>query len=592
MQPFSKYLFWLAFVAIVVFAFYIRVDHFERWLHFELDQARDAIVIDEGFQGSFWDLPLLGPKAGGTFLRLAPDFYYLQYVSGLIFGENPSGIAFFVPILGVCLLPLLYLLFRRVFSPWESLGLMALASVSVYMTLYARFAWNPNLLPFFLTLGFYALLRAVTLDEKYRTAWFLLAALGLGLATQMHFLAFLAVPVIVGAFLLLKRARFSWQAWGGALLIVFFLYLPMALNEIRAGGTNTSEFFGAITEKSTKEQHTLVEKEIRNVSEFGLASVVILTGSESATFPNVLVNERVWGTICDAKCDKGKLLGSAGILFFLAGGLSLLVGWWRARDRKQSDFYLLALIWLGVTFVLYLPLAYAIAPRFYLLSAPLFFIMLGSIFANIIPGTVKIKQGAFFIVIVILCILNYLYLDQRFTELEKAPFNAVESAPDRILKERARVTLEQQTIISYFLRERYRETGKVLYLTSEPQHKRALKYLLERENIPMSGFNNANIYRQGLYYLVLRTGGNIEANYAKYLDRFEVAQVTPFGTLTLIELRPKEEFIIGERQDVNIPAKEAISKAPPRYTWREFFALDGSQFREDESENESTNDAQ
>lgn len=237
--------------------------------------------------------------------------------------------------------------------------------------------------------------------------------------------------------------------------------------------------------------------------------------------------------------------------------------------------------------MLYLPLAYAVAPRFYLLSAPLFFIMLGSIFANIIPGSGKIKNGAFFVVIVILCILNYLYLDQRYTEMLKAPFNAVESAPDRILKERARVTFEQQTIISYFLRERYRETGHVLYLTSEPQHKRALKYILERENIPMSGFNSTNLYRQGLYYLVLRTGGNIEANYAKYLERFDVIQVTPFGTLTLIELKPKEAFIIGERQDLNVPAKPADSKAPPRYTWREFFTPGASEFREDEGENEA-----
>ena len=591
MDPFQKSFFVFLFVAILAFAFYIRVDHFERWLHFELDQARDAIVIDGGFAGDFWDLPLLGPKAGGTFLRLAPAFYYLEYVSGLIFGQKPAGIAFFVPILGVCLLPLLYLLFRRAHSAWESLGLMALASVSMYMVLYARFAWNPNLLPFFLTLGFYALLRAVPVDEKHRTVWFLVATFALMLATQMHFLAFLAVPIIVAAFLLLKRARFSWQAWTGAIAIIIFLSLPVILNELRTGGANTGEFFAAITEKSTKEQHNLIEKGIRDISEFGLASVVILTGSESATFPKVLVNAEAWGTVCDAKCDKGKLLGVLGVLFFLLGTASLCRGWWRARDRQVSDFYLLAMIWLGVSFILYLPLAYAVAPRFYLLSAPLFFIMLGSIYTNIVPGTGKIKHGVFVLLIIILVILNYLYLDQRYTELVKAPFNPVLSAPDRVLKERTRVTLEQQTIISYFLRERYRETGKVLYLTSEPQYKRALKYMLEREHIPMSGFNAANLYREGLYYLVLRTGGNIETNYAKYLDRFDVIQVTQFGTLSLVELRPKEEFIVGDRQDLNVPAKQATSKAPPRYTWREFFTPGAGEFSEDEVESEITTDA-
>ncbi|MCW1888718.1 MAG: glycosyltransferase family 39 protein, partial [Candidatus Moranbacteria bacterium] len=276
MPSISKKYLWVLLLVVAV-GIFVRAYQFGTWIHFELDQARDAKVIDLAFEGSFWDLPLLGPKAGGTFLRLAPGFYYLQYISGVIFGQSIAGISSLVAVFSILTLPVLFLFLRRGFREEISLGLTALASVCVYLVLFGRFGWNPNLLPFFLTLGFYALLRAVDRDTEKKTRWFLLATFALTFATHFHFLAFLAVPVIVIAFLILKRAHFSWAAWGGAVLIVLFLYLPMGVNEVKTGGSNTSEFFGAITEKSTKEERTLIEKSIRNVSEFGQASVVAVS---------------------------------------------------------------------------------------------------------------------------------------------------------------------------------------------------------------------------------------------------------------------------------------------------------------------------
>ncbi|MEK7181743.1 MAG: glycosyltransferase family 39 protein, partial [Patescibacteria group bacterium] len=143
-------------ILIVAFGFSLRAYHFSDWLHFELDQARDARVIDAALSGGPGELTLLGPKAGGTFLRLAPGFYYLQYVSGIIFGGTPSGIAMVVLILSVLSIPLFYFLSRRFFSEWISLGLTLLFAASPFMVMYGRFAWNPNLIPFFTLLGFYA----------------------------------------------------------------------------------------------------------------------------------------------------------------------------------------------------------------------------------------------------------------------------------------------------------------------------------------------------------------------------------------------------------------------------------------------------
>src|SRR3989344_3840076 len=157
-SPFSsKQLVIVGLVLLVGLGFFLRTYHFSDWLHFELDQARDARVIDTALHGSALDLPLLGPKAGGTFLRLAPGFYYLQYVSTLIFGGDPTGMAMFVLIFSTASIVIFYVFLRRYFGVRLALGLTALFAVSAYFVMYGRFAWNPNMLPFFVLFGFYAL---------------------------------------------------------------------------------------------------------------------------------------------------------------------------------------------------------------------------------------------------------------------------------------------------------------------------------------------------------------------------------------------------------------------------------------------------
>ncbi len=587
---FSQPYMWVL-VVIILFGSFLRLYQFEPWLHFELDQSRDARVVDEGFNGSFLDLPLLGPKAGGTFLRLGPAFYYLQYASGLVFGADPAGIAFFVPLLSILALVFVYLLIRRGFSRFESLALTLLFSVSVYVVLYGRFAWNPNLLIFFLPAGFYALLRAVDKEEKYGGRWFVGSMVFLTLATQFHFLAFLAVPAIAGLFLLLKRPVYSWKTWVVAIGVVPFLYLPMILNETEAGYTNTQEFLGAITEKSSKETHTFIEKTIRDATEYSQAAIVILTGFEGATIPAVVWEPGQIGTTCDAKCDQGKWYGVTG---FLLLGLSVMALFWtrfRARAPKEKDFYDLSIIWLLISFVLFLPLSYGVAPRFYLLVTPLFFILLGVLLKTVSQGLPENKRNLWFGFLVGLLVASNLYfLHGRFTELSLAKTEPVESRPDRILKEQIRVTLEQQRAVVAFFKERQQATGYPIYMFSDPQYRRALKYLMEREGIQNDVLGFSGIYTEGEYYLVFRQRGDYEPVLRKYRESYEVVEYKPFGTLMVIALTPKPEKVQGTRQDFSIVEKPAASQAPPRYTWREFFERqNASPAEDDDGEDEQDN---
>lgn len=579
MYQWKKYAIPALLLSIVAVGAFLRWYHFSDWIHFELDQARDARVIDRVLAGDPLDLPLLGPKAGGTFLRLGPGFYWIEYAGALLFGGAVFGGAMAVAIASIASIPVFYFLSRRYLAVHLALALTCLFSVSVFLVMYGRFAWNPNFIPFFTLLGFYALLRAVDTDEVRQGYWLVVAALSLGMATHMHFLAFLALPTIAAVFLVCRRPRIQLKFWVMSVVAIVFLYSPMILNEIETGGLNTKEFFAALTEKSTKESHPITEKVFRTVSEFGLHGIVITTGFEGATFPNIVAKDGVFGSVCDSKCDKGKWFGVAGIVIFGLSVLSLIRLWMREKNTQKKDLLFLSLLWLLVTFFLFLPLSYGIAPRFFLLNAPLFFLLLGFLLQTVqdfLFGEKRYGKTVVIGVVLLFVALNAHFLKYRFGELARADNESVESAPDRILKERIRVTLKQQQLIVDFMSYRAGIDPVPIYMFSEPQHRRALKYLMEKRHLENDVLGFSGIYQQGVYFLVLRTRSDHEDALRKYLKDYVVGEKTPFGTLTVIELHPKEDSIKEERQDFSIPESNAPSKAPARYTLREFLERNGS----------------
>jgi len=568
----SRQLVWLGLALIIALGFFLRSYHFTDWLHFELDQARDARVIDAAIEGGPGELPLLGPKAGGTFLRLGPAFYYLQYASALVFGGTPAGMTVIVFIASVASIGVFFLLARRLFPDWLALFLTLGFSVSEYFVMYGRFAWNPNMLPFFILLGIYALLRSVGGGERNPGRWFLVSVLAFGIGTQLHFLAFLAIPAFVVIFLIIRRPKFRLRTWGASFAIVAVLYFPMLLNEFATGGANTREFFGAITEKSTKEDHVFLEKVIRNGSEHVLAGLVILTGFEGGTLPRVETAEGL-SIVCQGKCDVGKPYGLAMASLLILSVIAYIILLVQEKERRKQDVLVAVGLWFAITFTLFTPLAYGMAPRFFLLSGAFFFILIGCLGLVLTRTFARFGFGHTLAagLILVLVTLNISSLQLRFDELSRAATEALDSPPDRILKERIRVTLEQQNSIIDFLAGQSRERGYPVYMFSEPQHRRALKYLLEQRGIENAVLGYDGIYRQGVYYLVLRAQSDLEDALKKYRVSYDIGVTTRFGTLVAIELIPKPETIIGERQDFDV-ATPSDSLAPPRYTWNEYFS--------------------
>lgn len=577
----KKKTFILLFILIFSLGIFLRAYNFSDWLHFELDQSRDARIIYSAVENGISNLTLLGPRAGGTFLRLGPAFYYFEYLSAIFFGNTPSGMAVFNLLFSIGAIAVFYFFVREYFTKKISLALMAVFSTSLYLVMYSRFAWNPNSLVFFELLSFYSLLKILNQEEKRKGVWLFVLAISLAVATQLHFLALLSLPFICLVFILIKRPKISWRAWAAAILAIFFLYSPMILNEIKTGGANVKELPGAISGKSNKEKHSIIASAIRNYQENSIANWLVISGSEKGESLKI---ERPLkpALICDQGCRSNLPYTAVGLIIFTGGILFLLKNIFKEKEPIKKNFLLVVAGWLAIVFAMYVPLAYDLSPRFFLLTAPIYLIFLGFWFQMF---SKFLKGWPIIILALILVATNLFFAQKRFNELKLAPTQDVKIKADRILKERTRVTLLQQKLISQFIESKYKKNNFPVYIKSEPQYDRAFKYLSENK-IPTRDFGTERAYRMGNYFLIWRTSSNIESKNEKYLNALDIVEKKQFGTLTVFYLSPKSDLVDDSPEEIK-NEEESSSSVPKRYTWKEFFSSEAGSEEGDNAEEES-----
>lgn len=596
------------FLLIMALGIFLRSYNFSDWLHFELDQSRDANFVSSAVTDGVGNLPTLGPKAAGTYLRLGPAFYYFEYLSALVFGDTPAGHAMIVLLFSIASMPLFYLLVRRYFNQAISLALLAVWSVSLFITLYSRFSWNPNLLPFFILLAFYSLLRMTEADELHKERWLIATFFAVTIVTQLHFLALMLVPPICVAYYLLRRTRIyphtnlggslsilrskdeigvgvKWWAWVAGAVVVLTLYAPVIITDIKTGGENWGELKKTLFSKSSDAEHTLPAKVVRTLRNASLGYYLVVTGDETAELPEIIeLNRQALAASCGSDCRTHLFQGVRAIIFFLAGSVLVFLGALREQEKKKRDFLQLMAIWLALSSLLFVPLAFNMFPRFFLLISPLAMVMLGLIFEKIYrPRNIR-RMLIVAAILTAVVTLNLRGIFRRFDELDRAKAESFDSPQDRILRELVRVTLEQQNTAADIMAEAYAKNNYPVYIESETTYKRSLSFLLKKRGVSFDGLKTGTIYKEGNHFLVLTSVlPRSQKTLDKFLEKYSIAEQTPLGTLVVYRLAPKLEAITAERQDFS-KEKKGASSVPERYTWNDLFEADGPVKRDAEED--------
>jgi len=393
----------ICLVVIVVVGVFLRLHNLEDGLFFQADQARDLNLVSRAIDGGPGWLPLLGPKAGGTYLRLGPIFYYFEYLAALIFSlDSPAVMAYPDLFFSFLSIPLFFLFLREFFSKNYSILLTAGYAVCFFEIQYARFAWNPNSLPFFNLLFFYAVYKFFQANnEKAKFWWTVLIGVSYAIVGQLHFVSLLSLPIAIAFVFLIRKIYFKnikeqWFKYLGiGLLVCLILYLPAILSDFQTGGNNVLNFLKSIGQKGsdTTSLVTLLQKDAFIFSKYFL---VILAGIVDAT--KLTINQFI----------------SVLVLFFVAGIFLL-----KKEDGRERKFFIgLVFVWFFSYFITYFPLGSKLQPRHFLVILPLAFIFVGFL-AQALRQLFKFRYATYVagIVLLVPIITNAYGLKTWFTEI-------------------------------------------------------------------------------------------------------------------------------------------------------------------------------
>ncbi|OGC59512.1 hypothetical protein A3A70_01350 [candidate division WWE3 bacterium RIFCSPLOWO2_01_FULL_42_11] len=193
----TRKLFWILFLAILVFGFLLRIIPTQgNNFYFTIDQGNEAIHSRE-----FWERGKLltrGPETGIRGIFTLPGWYYFVSLGYWIFDKHPFGALFMVIVLNVLLTGVVMWQIRKHVNWWTALTIGAALQIQWAFYDTSRYAFNPFLL---VACGF-GLVFLLTSFLRGKAWHYMYAAIPVGLA----FNAEIAGAAAMGVFYILFGA--------------------------------------------------------------------------------------------------------------------------------------------------------------------------------------------------------------------------------------------------------------------------------------------------------------------------------------------------------------------------------------------------
>lgn len=213
---------------ILSLSFFLRFYRLRDYIIFLGDQGRDVWIVKKMvLDGKF---TLLGPVASVGGFYLGPLYYYLITPFLLLSNFDPIGPAIFPALLGSLTPIVLFFYLKKRYSVLTSLISAFLYAISPILIKYNRFSWNPNVVPFF-SLIFFITFESFLETKKKKYA--ILTGFLLGCLFQLHYLAFIFIPVAFIMLLLKDRLLPTLKSSLYVFFGVIVGWFPFILYEVR-----------------------------------------------------------------------------------------------------------------------------------------------------------------------------------------------------------------------------------------------------------------------------------------------------------------------------------------------------------------------
>ncbi|KKP68901.1 MAG: hypothetical protein UR66_C0003G0166 [Candidatus Moranbacteria bacterium GW2011_GWE1_35_17] len=521
----------LILVIIIVIGAFLRLYDFNDLLRFNNDQVRDAQIIDAMHSGE--NFPLFGPKAGGTKFNLGGAFYYLEYLSGAIFGFSPAGIAFFIPLLSIASIYLFYLLFKKIFSINITLGLTFLYAISFYAIKYSHFAWNPNVIPFFILAFLLLLSRIVSqsnqdaINRASTYLDFIFLGIIIGISAQLHTTLLILMPLMTLLTILyayFKKINISLK---NIFLLIFFFILiniPFVYGNFLDHGENLREFLAGTSTK-TGASLSIVKNTAADIKFFLQGSSYYLTGIEpQKNWSNVIK------LIKSHNLTELSLFVFSLIIFF--GGIYLLFSKKTQANRRTiaNDTILILSTFTLLAFLFFLLIGNELNLRFFIILSFLPYLFLGAI-SQYLSEKINSLQIKAILFLSVLAILIFSNLNMFTKTYNLNNYRAPQSAYGGIsLGELNELCLKMDNAL------KSKPGASQTAFIDSFEFKRSLTYVCAKTNLALEEFSSGELIGAQLFFVIVENE-NIEKNIQKYTNSFKLENSQKIKRFTLLTFK-------------------------------------------------------
>ena len=320
-------------VVILLIGSLLRLYKIGGYMTFLGDEGRDVIIVRRLLVD--FDLILIGPRTSIGDMYLGPLYYYMMAPALLLSAFSPVGPAVMIAILGIVTIFFVWYVTRHWFPEEKALNKAALVAAGLYaispvVIEYSRSSWNPNIMPFFALFTIFSIWKWW---YERKSKWLIATGISMAFALQSHYLGLLLIPVIAFFWILtlLKRNSshrakfFRYSLIAG--LLVAILMSPLVIFDARHGWRNFSSMSKFFSERQTT-----------------------VSARPWSAFPKVggIFQQIVTRLVAGKHVEIGKYM----TLVFEVGLIALTLSFLRNKFRsKESNAFLLLIVWLGVAII-------------------------------------------------------------------------------------------------------------------------------------------------------------------------------------------------------------------------------------------------
>lgn len=311
---------------------------------------------------------------------LGPLYYYLLALPLFFLKDsvkNPLYMTAVVAIFNILSIILAYKFCSEFFNRRIGLIAAALFALNPWAVIYSRFITNPNFLPFFVILFFYALFK---ISVKGENRFILLAVFSMAAMLHLHLSALFLLPV-AGSILLFSKIKINLKQALAITVVLLIMFMPIVYYNLTDNNISAQNFLSNRLHGETSHVQSFTEA-------FGIP--VILT-------TNFL--SKYWLQDFELFSDTGNLiyLSSSFLIavLFTIGMLFVLLNFRNKLDKR----YGILLAWILIPVILFALLGKNISPHFFLILYPAQFIVIALFLNNTFR---KSKAMAYLLIFIVL----------------------------------------------------------------------------------------------------------------------------------------------------------------------------------------------